>query len=134
MPDERRPISITLSAAQVQDVLRAAARNDTPNHSALVARSPSRSRAAPPTAGPGGHPARGHSTEGHLEGRLSQSLVRGLSLLRCFAPDGAPRGIVELSAELEMTPSTAHRYAATLVELGLLERCPDTRKYRLPPA
>jgi DNA-binding IclR family transcriptional regulator len=31
-----------------------------------------------------------------------------------------------------MSPSTTHRYALTLVELGLLERCPDTRKYRLP--
>jgi DNA-binding IclR family transcriptional regulator len=31
-----------------------------------------------------------------------------------------------------MSPSTAHRYAFTLVELGLLERSPTTRKYRLP--
>ena len=31
-----------------------------------------------------------------------------------------------------MSPSTAHRYALTLVEVGLLERCPRTRKYRLP--
>ena len=40
--------------------------------------------------------------------------------------------IVELANDLEMSPSTAHRYALTLVELGLLERCPKTRKYRLP--
>ena len=31
-----------------------------------------------------------------------------------------------------MSPSTAHRYAQTLIELGLLERCPKSRKYRLP--
>jgi DNA-binding IclR family transcriptional regulator len=31
-----------------------------------------------------------------------------------------------------MSPSTTHRYASTLVEMGLLERCPKTRKYRLP--
>ncbi len=31
-----------------------------------------------------------------------------------------------------MSPSTTHRYASTLVELGLLERCPKTRKYRPP--
>ena len=42
------------------------------------------------------------------------------------------RGIVELANDLGMSPSTAHRYAHTLVEVGLLERCPKTRKYRLP--
>ena len=64
--------------------------------------------------------------------RLSRSLLRGLSLLTGFGPDGAERGIVELAQELGMSASTAHRYAVTLVELGLLERCPRTRKYRLP--
>jgi len=49
-----------------------------------------------------------------------------------LGPDGAERGIVELAADLRMSPSTAHRYALTLVEVGLLERCPRTRKYRLP--
>jgi DNA-binding IclR family transcriptional regulator len=57
--------------------------------------------------------------------------VRGLSLLSGFGPGGAERGIVELAGELGMSPSTAHRYALTLVELGLLERCPRSRKYRL---
>jgi DNA-binding IclR family transcriptional regulator len=67
-----------------------------------------------------------------VDHRLSRSLVRGLSLLTCFGADGAERGIVELAGDLDMSPSTAHRYALTLVELGLLERCPTTRKYRLP--
>jgi DNA-binding IclR family transcriptional regulator len=52
-------------------------------------------------------------------------------MLTCFGPDGRERGIVELARDLGMSPSTAHRYALTLVELGLLERCPKTRKYRL---
>jgi len=64
--------------------------------------------------------------------RMSRSLLRGLSLLAGFGPDGAERGIVELAEDLGMSPSTAHRYALTLVEVGLLERCPRTRKYRLP--
>ena len=64
--------------------------------------------------------------------RLSRSLLRGFSLLAGFWPDGGERGIVELANGLGMSPSTAHRYALTLVELGLLERCPRTRKYRLP--
>jgi len=66
------------------------------------------------------------------DARLSRSLLRGLSLLTGFGPDGEQRGIVELATDLGMSPSTAHRYALTLVELGLLERCPRTRKYRLP--
>jgi DNA-binding IclR family transcriptional regulator len=64
--------------------------------------------------------------------RLSRSLLRGLSLLTCFGPDGAARGIVELAHDAGMSPSTAHRYASTLLELGLLERDSKSRKYRLP--
>lgn len=63
--------------------------------------------------------------------RLSRSLLRGLSILTCFRPDRRERGIVEIARELGMSASTTHRYALTLVELGLLERCPHTRKYRL---
>jgi IclR family transcriptional regulator, pca regulon regulatory protein len=64
--------------------------------------------------------------------RLSRSLLRGLSILTCFGPDKKPRGIIELASQLDMSPSTTHRYVTTLVELGLLERCPKSRKYRLP--
>ena len=39
--------------------------------------------------------------------------------------------MVELAGELGLSPSTAHRYAQTLLELGLLERSPTTRRYRL---
>ncbi len=65
--------------------------------------------------------------------RIAQSLVRGLSLLTCFDPGNPqPRGIGEMAAELSLNTSTVHRYAFTLVHLGLLERTPDTRKYCLP--
>jgi DNA-binding MarR family transcriptional regulator len=67
-----------------------------------------------------------------VDPRLSRSLLRGFSILTRFGPDGGARGIVELAGDLGMSPSTAHRYASTLVQLGLLERCPTTRKYRLP--
>ena len=63
---------------------------------------------------------------------MSRSLQRGLSILACFGAEGEARGILELARDLEMSPSTTHRYASTLVEMGLLERCPRTRKYRLP--
>jgi IclR family transcriptional regulator, pca regulon regulatory protein len=65
------------------------------------------------------------------ERRLSRSLLRGLQILTHFRHGGVERGVVELASELELSPSTTHRYVSTLVELGLLERCPDSRKYRL---
>jgi hypothetical protein len=135
---QQRPVSITLSPAQVDAVVRAAARDRTPRIATLIADSfrADADEASPATSGPAaraGRVAKAAPVAGELvDGRLSRSLLRGLSLLRCFRSPGVPRGIVELARELEMSPSTAHRYAVTLVEVGLLERCPDTRKYRLP--
>jgi hypothetical protein len=145
--DERIDISITLSPAQVDAVVRAASRGRAPSISTLIAGSlnaPLPQRNGTPGAaddGPAGAlqatsvaAARGYLPPAGEDPRLSRSLLRGLSLLTGFGPDGAERGIVELAEELQMSPSTAHRYAVTLVELGLLERSPRTRKYRLPNA
>ena len=138
---EQVTISITLSPAQIDEVVRAASKSRVPSVSTLLANAlnappapkrrarsstsrrarrgeQSRVRPYPPIESPGP--------------KLSQSLLRGLSLLSCFHPDGAPRGLVELAKASGMGISTTHRYAATLVEIGLLERDPKTRKYRLP--
>ncbi|HTA13271.1 MAG TPA: IclR family transcriptional regulator, partial [Solirubrobacteraceae bacterium] len=64
------------------------------------------------------------------EGRYSQSLERGLAILRAFTPDRPWMGIAELAKELEMSRPTTHRYASTLVALDYLEQGPR-RKYRL---
>ena len=135
---QHEAITITLSPAQIDTVVRAASRGQAPSVSALVVESLAPSRASN-GAGAGSNssavsPARlrGYMPADTDDPRLSRSLLRGLSLLTGFGPDGAERGIVELAEELRMSPSTAHRYAVTLVELGLLERCPRTRKYRLP--
>jgi hypothetical protein len=147
--DEPISITITLSPAQVDEVVRAASQGRAPSISTLIANSlsaplqpeasPSATTDAPETAPrpadaeaaadrrPGGY-----MPPDRVDPRLSRSLMRGLSILTCFGPDGGARGIVELAGDLGMSPSTAHRYALTLVELGLLERCPKTRKYRLP--
>jgi len=111
MTNDELLISITLSPMQVDAVVRAAARSRAPSVSELIG---------------------GYMPVDSEDPRLSRSLVRGLSILTGFGPGGEPRGIVELAGDLGMSPSTAHRYAFTLVELGLLERCPRTRKYRLP--
>jgi IclR helix-turn-helix domain len=140
---EQIAITITLSPAQIDSVVRAASRGSAPSISALIAESlasaPSRANgqdagaaAAPAEDQPGGGSARGYLPTDTDDPRLSRSLLRGLSLLSGFGTEGAERGIVELAEEVGMSPSTAHRYALTLVELGLLERCPRTRKYRLP--
>jgi IclR helix-turn-helix domain len=120
-------VSITLSRGQVEEVLRAASLSSLPSVSALIGAAigdPSRDRA--------GLAARAKADGELFERRLSRSLLRGLSILTRFGPDNRERGIVELSRELGMSASTAHRYAVTLVELGLLERSPSSRKYRLP--
>ncbi len=141
--DEWLSISITLSPAQIDEVVRAATQSRAPSVSALIANA---LRAPLQPEYPDKYPEReSRSSPGHdvltaggypaadtVDPRLSRSLLRGLSLLTCFGPDGSARGIVEMASDLGMSPSTAHRYAFTLVELGLLERCPKTRKYRLP--
>lgn len=70
-----------------------------------------------------------HQPTSH-EGRYSQSLERGLAILKAFTPGRPWMGIAEIAAELEMSRPTAHRYASTLVALNYLEQGPR-RKYRL---
>ncbi len=132
-------ITIALSPTQVDAVLRAAADGGAPSIANIIAASLARARDGERASnGDAGDQAGAGVAGGELfsreidDPRLSRSLLRGFSLLAGFGPDGSERGIVELAGELGMSPSTAHRYALTLVELGLLERCPKTRKYRLP--
>jgi hypothetical protein len=133
---EHETITITLSPAQIDTVVRAASRGHPPSVSALVVDSLAASRASNGAGARSKSPAatrrRCYTLADTDDPRLSRSLLRGLSLLSGFGPDAPERGIVELAQELGMSASTAHRYAVTLVELGLLERCPRTRKYRLP--
>jgi IclR family pca regulon transcriptional regulator len=64
------------------------------------------------------------------EGRYSQSLERGLAILRAFTPERPWMGIADIAQALEMSRPTTHRYASTLVALDYLEQGPR-RKYRL---
>ena len=65
--------------------------------------------------------------------RLSRSLIAGLLVLACFTPTNE-LGIADLSRRLGMRASTTHRYVATLLAAGLLERDPASRRYRLAPS
>jgi hypothetical protein len=113
---QQTSIAITLSAAQVDEVVRAASQSRVPSISTVIA----------------GSRDGGYLPIGEPDSLLSRSLLRGFSLLTCFGPDGSALGIVELARHAGMSTSTAHRYASTLVEIGLLERDPKSRKYRLP--
>jgi hypothetical protein len=138
--DEQQSISITLSPAQVDMVVRAASNSRAPSVSTVIGNALRTTLSAEQETSPrrrakvrdGPEPGGYLQVEDDSDPRLSRSLLRGLSILTCFGPDGGSRGIVELARHLGMSPSTTHRYASTLVELGLLERCPKTRKYRLP--
>ncbi len=108
-------ISIELSKAQVNRVIREAVEDD--RLLGLVEQTEKLGFRASPE---------------QLEDRgLSTSLLRGLMVLACFPADGAGRSMTDVALELEMGVSTVHRYVSTLVEVGLLERDPVSRKYRL---
>jgi IclR family transcriptional regulator, pca regulon regulatory protein len=62
--------------------------------------------------------------------RYSQSLERGLAMLRRFTPARPVMAISEIATELGMSRSTTHRYVVTLVAPGYLEQS-NSRKYRL---
>ncbi len=120
-------VSITLSRNQVDHVMRAAlGESAAPNLSGMV-------------AGTGFH--RSHARDMlslryrdlQANRRLSRSLLAGLLVLSCFPPEGMDIGIKDISEQLELNTSTVHRYVLTLVAAGLLERDPDTRRYRLLP-
>jgi IclR family transcriptional regulator, pca regulon regulatory protein len=65
-------------------------------------------------------------------GRFSSSLRAGLAILNCFSAERTVLGIAMLADELNMSRSTTHRYASTLVALGYLEQ-DQSRRYRLAP-
>ena len=68
-----------------------------------------------------------------LNGQIaSRSTFRALGVLCAFAPPGTTRGINEVARERGLAQGTAHRYAHTLVAVGLLEQVTSERKYRMP--
>lgn len=66
--------------------------------------------------------------------RLSRSLLLGLLVLGCFPPDGTELAVSDIAGQLDLSPSTTHRYMTTLLAVGLLEQDPRTRRYRVPVA
>ena len=111
-------VVIELSTAQVEAVVRAAAGGG--SVSVLLSGRADLSEALAP------------ALERLDDPRLSRSLLAGLVMLASFPADGSYLGNAHLARMLDMNPSTAHRYISTLVAVGLLERAPDSRRYRRP--
>lgn len=64
-------------------------------------------------------------------GGLIQSIQRAVSLLKAFDGEQAELGVSELGRMIGLPKSTVARMLATLEHEGLVERVPDSDKYRL---
>lgn len=63
--------------------------------------------------------------------RLSRSLLSGLLVLAALPADGSYVRLVDVARATGMNNSMIHRYVSTLMSVGLVERNPATRRYRL---
>jgi hypothetical protein len=120
-----RAVCLELTDAQVEGVVRANAQAHGPSLSLLLSGLVTEQAISPSSLE--------ERYYAELEsGRLSHSLFRGLLILALFISGEEGRGVVEVARQLELSPSTTHRYMTTLVAFGLLVQEPATRKYRLP--
>ena len=63
------------------------------------------------------------------DGKLVNSLSRGVEILRMLADRGSPSGVTEVAERLGVDPSTAYRLLVTLEAGGLVHKDPDAKKY-----
>jgi len=132
--NQTQDVLIALSSAQVEQVIRSAGDASNGMMSSLLI-----------AAMDNGHTASNGATESQrslqeetrlalnkalCDPQLSQSLLRGLAILSCFGPERPWRAIIDLAKDLDMSPSTTHRYVKTLRTVGLLEQNHTTREYR----
>jgi DNA-binding IclR family transcriptional regulator len=66
-------------------------------------------------------------------GNTLQSVDRALRILLTFETEGQEVGVGEIATLLDVHKSTASRLAATLSAHGLLERVPESERFRLGP-
>jgi hypothetical protein len=120
---DHETVSIELSKAQVDQVIRSAGQGGTMSVLLSALKDPNWTLAL--DSDEWAYPAQMEDR------RLSRSLLSGLLVLSCFPSDGGYLGIAELARMLDMNTSTTHRYVTTLLAVGLLERDSATRRYRL---
>jgi IclR family KDG regulon transcriptional repressor len=69
------------------------------------------------------------TTKSRTNGRMINSLTRGVEILRMLAQSETPLGVTDLGLRLRVDPSTAYRLLATLEAQGLVRQEPDSKKY-----
>jgi uncharacterized membrane protein (DUF4010 family) len=62
----------------------------------------------------------------------SRSVLRALIILAGFPADGSEREVTAVAGEVGFAPATTYRYLHTLTAAGLLERDTASRRYRRP--
>jgi IclR family pca regulon transcriptional regulator len=62
---------------------------------------------------------------------LVKSVVKAFAVLQAFGPDSVELVIADVARAAGLDNATAFRMLNTLVELGYVERVPDTRRFRL---
>lgn len=65
------------------------------------------------------------------DGRLINSLSRGVEILRLLADAAGPLGVTDVAERLAVDPSTAYRLLATLERGGLVQQDLDSKKYSI---
>lgn len=65
------------------------------------------------------------------DGRLINSLSRGVEILRLLSEADTPLGVTEIAERLRVDPSTAYRLLTTLERGGLVAQAPDSKKYAI---
>ncbi len=132
--DHNGDVSITLSPVQIEQVMRLAGQSRNGTVSNLLLAALDNAYQPEGEADEGSASLRQATQEALTEAindpQLSQSLLRGLAILSSYGPDRPWRAIIDLAQQLEMSPSTTHRYVKTLRAVGLLEQNPSTREYR----
>ncbi|MER5866447.1 IclR family transcriptional regulator [Kitasatospora sp. NPDC002040] len=64
----------------------------------------------------------------------AQAVTRALGLLHCFRDNAGDLSASDLARRMELSVSTSHRLARTLVAAGFLEQDRGTARYRLGPS
>ena len=64
----------------------------------------------------------------------SRVLLRAILTLAAFPSDGSARSLRDVAADAGLSPTTAHRIVTTWVAVGELEQEPRSRRYRRPTA
>ncbi len=115
-------IALTLTSAQVRQILHAAGAGETELSSLLDGSVMTDSVLTLETW-------EGRYRQELDAGSASSSLLRGLLILACFPRDGTRRSVHWVAEQTGMEMSTTHRYIRTLLLLGFLEQDPKTRAY-----